>query len=107
MTVQEQNIARSQLQLVGLVALFLASKIEVRARCQRTVGVRAVGDPCLWCCAYVQESYPPHVKEFAAASAGTHSVAEVKAVEALMIKVCCASQAACLAPSWVLTTAVA
>lgn len=68
------------------MSLFLASKIEVRGRCVTSRSLLS-GDPVLSRGAPVQEIYPPHVKEFAAASAGTYSVAEVKAVEALMIKV--------------------
>ena len=58
---QVPHVRRSSLQLVGLVALFLASKIE--------------------------EIYPPQVKDFAAASAGTYTVSEVLSLEGDMIRV--------------------
>jgi len=38
-------------------------------------------------CVCLQEIYPPPVKEFATASAGAYSVADIKNMEATMIKV--------------------
>lgn len=73
---------RNRLQLVGIAALFTASKTEVQFDLDDIVhtGSLALGLPA-------QEIYPPTLREFGNTGAGAYTSEDIKRQESIMIKV--------------------
>lgn len=80
---QVPNVHLSELQLIGITALGLAAKVEVRQRCvrQHVRVLAAAADGVL------QEVYPPDAASFAASTDGTCSRNSIASMEHCLLTV--------------------